>query len=71
MDAIICGCIPIAPNYMCFPEILPREYLYKSEKEFRDIIHRVMDGSLQAPTEMLCEYECNNFYRIVSEWMKV
>lgn len=28
LEALTCKCIPIYPNYLSFPEVLPREYLY-------------------------------------------
>lgn len=33
LEAVKNGCIPICPNKLAFPELLPREYLYDNEKE--------------------------------------
>ncbi len=69
MDAIICGCIPIAPNYLCFPEILPREYLYDTHDELRKLCDKILNNTLQPLNQMLCNAECNNFYQTISKIM--
>jgi hypothetical protein len=53
LDAIKCGCIPVAPNRLCFPEILSNEYLYNDEFEAYEIITKILDGKLGVPVGVL------------------
>ena len=69
MDAILCGCIPIAPNKFSYPELLPREYLYDNEEELIYNIKCVNDGKLEVP-ELLCQSKVDNFYENIIGIMK-
>jgi hypothetical protein len=69
MDAIKCSCVPIAPNNLCFPEILPRDYLYNNENELYTIIKKVLDGNMDVP-ELLCQEQVNGFYTNICYIMK-
>lgn len=40
MKAIIAGCIPIAPQQLCYPEFIPQEFLYKNLKEAEGLIRQ-------------------------------
>jgi len=42
VDAIKCGCVPVAPSRLCFPEILPHEYLYTDEYNAFSIINNIL-----------------------------
>jgi len=68
MDAIKCKCIPIAPNDLCFPEILPQEYLYNNPTEASILVRRALLGKLPVP-KMLCENEVNIFYDYICNMM--
>ncbi len=61
MDALICDCIPLAPNKLCFPEILDREYLYDYADELIFKIEKVLSGRLKVPI-MKCNRGVMNFY---------
>lgn len=53
LDAIKCGCIPVAPNKLCFPEILPEHLLYDDEDEACEIIQNIMEGKFANPVHIL------------------
>jgi len=68
MDAIACGVVPISPDKLCFPEILPPAYLYKNEEEALSIITKCLSGELPVP-HMLCGNEINNFFKNICSYM--
>jgi hypothetical protein len=43
LDAIKCGCIPVAPRNICFPEILPEWLLYSDKEEAYMIIINILN----------------------------
>lgn len=69
LDAIQNNCIPIAPNKLCFPEILPREYLYNDLDELLDTITIILGGVLEVP-KLLCQNKIDNFYENICMTMK-
>jgi hypothetical protein len=69
VDAIMNGCIPIAPNRCAYPELLPKEYLYNDDEELFKIIDDALWGLLDVP-KLKCKDGMNNFYnKIISEIM--
>jgi len=69
MDAIRCGCVPVAPRSLCFPEILPDEYLYDGVIEASRVCKKILRGDLGVP-RMLCHDEVENFFQNIVEYMK-
>jgi len=67
VDAIMNGCIPIAPNKCAYPELLSREYLYNDKEELFKIINDALWGLLDVP-KLKCKNQMNDFYdRIIEE----
>jgi len=69
LDAIRCNCIPVAPRRLCFPEILPDEYLYEDAGEACFIINKILNKVLDVP-EIKCKDLVDNFYKNICETMK-
>ncbi len=61
LDAIKLGCIPVAPNKLCFPEILPLEYLYNSPESLYEVINKIDKGELGVP-RIECSRLVDGFY---------
>jgi hypothetical protein len=70
MDAILAGCIPIAPNDFSYPELLDREYLYDDVDELLDTLTIALNGGLPVPEKLLCQDLVDNFYKNICEIMK-
>lgn len=68
IDAINCGCIPIAPNKLAYPELIDREWLYDTPDEAAEkIIKNLNDPVLP---KIKTEIQANNFYNSILEGMK-
>lgn len=67
VDAVLNGCIPIAPNEFSYPELLPSEYLYNDEDELLMILKD--RENLEVPT-LKCDGEMEDFYKNIIEVMK-
>jgi len=68
MDAIACGVVPIAPNKLCFPEILHPAYLYNDGEDAYNIIRECLTGFIPVP-HMLCKNAVQSFYRTITSIM--
>ena len=69
IDAILSGCIPIAPNNYSYPELLERPYLYDNREELLTCIEEALDGWMEVP-KVLCDEEMKSFYNNIVEVMK-
>lgn len=50
LEAVLNGCIPVAPNNLCFPELLPREYLFDNTDDLIDrVIPKCLNGTYKVP----------------------
>jgi len=70
MDAIRCGCVPLAPRNLCFPEILHNDYLFDTVDELIKKIEDVLNGELKVPDKMVCQDKVDNFYANLAKIMK-
>jgi hypothetical protein len=62
MDAIENKCIPIAPNKLSFPELLPQKYLYNNIDELSNIIHKYLNFNMSDVPVLLNQNLIYNFY---------
>jgi hypothetical protein len=69
VDAILNGCIPVAPNHFSYPELIPKDYLYNNIGELITILIKALGDQLPVP-RLLTERNAWNFYRVLSETMK-
>lgn len=68
VDAILNGCIPIAPRAYSYPELLPDQYLYSTEMEMGYRIHQLMANPIIP--ELLVQDKCTLFYTNLTKSMK-
>ena len=68
IDALLSDCIPVAPNKLCFPEILPKDYLYNDYNELEEIIDNILNNKLKIP-KLKCQNNIDNFYKNICEIM--
>jgi hypothetical protein len=69
VDAVLNGCIPVAPYSFSYPELLSIDYLYDDEEEMIEIIQEALDGRLGVP-ELKCGVDMKRFYQTLSSTMK-
>jgi hypothetical protein len=70
IDAVLNGCIPIAPNKFSYPELLERPYLYDNREELLKCIEEALDDGWMEVPEILCQREMEDFYKNIIEVMK-
>jgi hypothetical protein len=68
VDAVLCGCVPVAPNKYSYPELLPKQYLYENEQEMIDIVKDVLSEKLPVPILKTGE-KAQEFFIIVESYM--
>lgn len=61
VDAVLNGCIPVAPKICSYPELLPAQYLYSDIEEATSIISYIQEGRLSVP-ELLNKEMCETFF---------
>ncbi len=61
VDAIRCGCIPVAPNAFSYPELLPTHLLYNNTVDLFYILAEIMAGQYCVP-DIICKPRMINFY---------
>jgi hypothetical protein len=70
MDAIRCGCVPIVPDKLCFPEILSGYWRYTdAEHLINKLKHMFEDNHFILP-QIECQYYIDNFFENMLEEMK-
>lgn len=64
MDAIRCGCIPFAPDDLCFPEILPPYWRYESAEDLIPKLVDILDNGNKLIPALLCQKVLMIFLRM-------
>jgi len=61
--------IVFAPNKLCFPELLPKEYLYLNYEELDLKLRRVLNypEDYKPLDKLLCNDLCEKFYENIAE----
>jgi hypothetical protein len=74
LDAIRNGCIPVAPNKLSFPELLPEAYLYDDIDDLCYKIFSILNNKLshiKMVPDVLCRQQITNFYdKILKEMLE-
>lgn len=75
VDAVLQGCIPIAPRAYSYPELLPSRLLYdqsKRPKEQAQEIIRIAEAEERnpQPVTLICEREAQNFWNRLAKELK-
>lgn len=72
MEAVMNNTVVLAPNKLCFPELLPKEYLYDSYEELELKIRRALNypEDYKPLDKLLCNDMCEHFYENIAEVMK-
>jgi len=70
LDAIKCGCVPMVPDSLCFPEILPEYWRYSSaENLILKLKHMFKDNHFTVPA-VICRDKVDNFFENMIKIMK-
>ena len=71
VDAVLNGCIPLAPNRCSYPELLPPECIYDSKEDLLKKLRYLSTLEVMPPTpELLCHQEMEDFYKNIIQVMK-
>jgi hypothetical protein len=71
VDAVLNGCIPLAPNRCAYPEILPPECIYNDEQDLIEKLSYLLPLEVMPPTpELLCHQEMEDFYKNIIQVIK-
>jgi len=72
LDAIRCGCIPLAPSRLCFPEILPKFFRYDNYDQLFGMLHfNLTIKHLKKPLpKLICQNKIDNFFKNIIKIMK-
>ena len=69
LEALMNNTIVLAPNRLCFPEMLSTEFLYNSYDELEQKIFKYLKDYKNVP-EIKCKKEVDNFFDVICEEMK-
>jgi hypothetical protein len=71
IEAVMNGCIPVAPYDYSYPELLPKKCLYRNFRELISIIDKIIKGEITLPNlkvyDQAEKFYNNIFYSIMNE----
>lgn len=70
LDAIKCGCVPMVPDSLCFPEILPPYWRYKDANDLISKLRHMFDDNHFIVPDVINRDEVDNFFPNIIEVMK-
>jgi len=70
LDAIRCGCIPIVPNTLCFPEILETPWRYNDVEHLISILSNIIIFDQLSIPEIKCKNKVDNFFEDLCDEMR-
>jgi glycosyltransferase involved in cell wall biosynthesis len=47
IKSVLCGCIPVLPNKLCYPELFDKRFLYNNTNEAIDLIYKYLNNNQQ------------------------
>lgn len=70
MEAVMNNTVVLAPNKLCFPELLPKEYLYDNYEHLQVKLWSHLNHDYKPLNKLLCNDMCERFYENIAEVMK-
>jgi hypothetical protein len=69
VDAVISGCIPVAPHAFSYPELLPAHYLYLNDSTMISLVSKAITDQAEVPS-LICHREMSKFFETIIHMMK-
>ncbi len=69
LDVIKCGCVPMVPDSLCFPEILSAEWRYKDTYDLINKLSYMFENNHFVVPDIICRDKVDNFYSNIIEIM--
>jgi len=63
VDALMAGLVVIAPNDFSYPELLPKEYLYKTDYQMLLLVDQALSGKLKPLKKLNTDKESKSFFK--------
>lgn len=70
LDAIKCGCVPMVPDKLCFPEILPPYWRYKNADDLIDKLKHMFEDNHFILPDVIGRDKVDNFFNNIIRIMK-
>lgn len=70
LDAIRCGCTPLVPNKLCFPEILPKFHRYDNIDNLKQKLYFITNRGNEVIPQIKCQDKVDNFFENICKIMK-
>jgi len=70
LDAIKCGCVPMVPDKLCFPEILPSHWRYEDADDLISKLKHMFEDNHFIVPDVINRDQVDNFYENVIKIMK-